>query len=154
MSETRVLKAETVWHYDISQGEKGSDKVYSVQLINDKTGSFSVESQYGRRGGNLKSAPTSYSGVSEYVAEQVYNNLLRTKVQGKKGDAYDRTISPAIVPTEFGGAGYSRSISKADELKNSKDVNSLHDFLSTSSPATNIVEDDADFSALIAAFRD
>lgn len=128
-SDIKVLKANTVWHQDPHQGEKGSDKVYSVQLIQDGLGQYHVESQYGKRGSNLRSAPTTYTGANQWTAERAFNELLQGKVHGKKGDAYDRVINPAIIPTEFGGAGYSRSITKADELKTSKQVDVLHNFL-------------------------
>jgi hypothetical protein len=132
----KVLQAATVWHEDPSQGKEGSDKVYSVQLLEELNefgegaGKYRVESQYGKRGYNLKSAPTTHTGSHIWSAESAYNTLLQTKVKGKKGDAYDKVINPPIIPEVFGGAGYNRAITKAQERETAKQVDALYDFLS------------------------
>ena len=159
-TDYKVIEAATVWHYDPSQGVKGSDKVYSVQLVeNKKTGQFSVESQYGKRGYNLKSAPTTYSGTNKYAAERAYNELLQKKVKGKNGDPYDRVIDTPIIPTTFGGAGFSRAITMEQEAKTAKQVDALYNFLSDIKPTEPVVapkpqkEKQSDgLAAMLAAF--
>lgn len=163
-SDYKVLRAETVWHCDPSQGVKGSDKVYSVQLVqNLTTKEYSVESQYGKRGSNLKPAPTYAKTTHLGLAESAYNTLLQTKVKGKKGDAYDRTLDEPIIPTMFGGAGYSRTITKTAELKTAKQIDAFHNFLSNkvvevAEPKKPKKEKEAEVSeglaAMLAAFGD
>lgn len=162
-TEYKVIKADTVWHVDPSQGVKGSDKVYSVQLVQHiPTSEYRVESQYGKRGSNLKSAPTFATTSYLNVAERAYQELLQKKVLGKNGDAYDRKLSGgAIIPTQFGGAGFSRAITKEAELKTAKQVDSLYDFLSGALP---VVEEKVSkpkkekvnegLAAMLAAFGD
>jgi hypothetical protein len=158
-TDYEVLKAETVWHVDPSQGVKGSDKVYSVQLVkNLKTNYYSVESQYGKRGYNLKAAPTFCTTLSQSYAESRYNELLQSKVCGTKGDAYDRKLDKPIIPVVFGGAGFSREITKAAELKTAKQVDSLYNWLKTEpvieteAPAEEVSEVSDAVAAMLAAF--
>lgn len=128
----QVLQAATVWHQS-----GASDKVYSVQLLfNSDTKQFIVASQYGRRTATPRSAPDTYTGTSKWQAEQAYNALLQKKVRGSKGDAYNKTINPPIIPSFYGGSGYSKR-SVAEELKTAKVIDALSEFFSES---TEVVE--------------
>ena len=123
MSEKKpqILNAITVWNSDPI---KNHDKVYSLQLVEETNKTFSVYAQWGRRD-RATSSQVKADHVSKWKAESVYNTFVSQKVN-KRG--YDRTISPSIIPTEFGGLG-STTVTKEAQLEQSKMVKGLEDFL-------------------------
>jgi predicted DNA-binding WGR domain protein len=119
MERPQVISATTVWN-----NSGNSDKVYSLQLVENSDKTFSVHAQWGKRE-KATSSQIKADHVSRWKAESVYNTFLSTKVN-KRG--YTRTITPAIIPTEFGGLG-STTVTKEEQLKLSEMVKGLEEFL-------------------------
>lgn len=115
----QVISATTVWN-----NSGNSDKVYSLQLVQEVDGTFSTYAQWGRRE-KATSSQVKANHTSRWNAEKVYNTFLSQKVN-KRG--YDRTITPAIIPTEFGGLG-STTVTKEEQLALSQMVKGIEDFL-------------------------
>lgn len=119
MEKPQVINASTIWCK-----EGASDKVYSLQLVEETDGTFSVHSQWGRRE-KATSSQIKADHTTRWHANAVYNKFLSEKVN-KKG--YDREITPAIIPTQFGGFG-STTVTKEQQMKQSKMVKGMEDFL-------------------------
>lgn len=118
-NKPQVISAASVWNSD---GK--SDKVYSLQLVEETDGTYSTYAQWGRRD-KATSAQIKSDHVPRWKAESVYNQFLSQKVN-KRG--YTREVIPAIIPTEFGGLG-STTVTKEEQLELSKMVKGLEDFL-------------------------
>ena len=56
-----------------------SNKEYHVQLVEGKSGEFLVNFQYGRIGNTLQTGTKTLVSVSERVAEQIYDKLVKEK---------------------------------------------------------------------------
>lgn len=117
----QVIHATTVWNND---PKTNSDKVYSLQLVEETDGTFSTYAQWGRRE-KATSSQVKADHVARWKAESVYNQFLSQKVN-KRG--YDQRINPAIIPSEFGGLG-STTVTKEEQKKHSEMVKGLEDFL-------------------------
>lgn len=115
----QVISATTVWN-----NSGNSDKVYSLQLVEETDGTFSTYAQWGRRE-KATSSQVKADHVARWKAESVYNQFLSQKVN-KRG--YDQRINPAIIPSEFGGLG-STTVTKEEQKKHSEMVKGLEDFL-------------------------
>lgn len=115
----QVISATTVWN-----NSGNHDKVYSLQLVQETDGTYSTYAQWGRRE-RATSSQVKASHVGRWKAEAVYNQFLSQKVN-KRG--YDRSITPAIIPSEFGGLG-STTVTKEEQLALSKMVKGMEDFL-------------------------
>lgn len=120
MSEKpQVINATTVWNR-----EGNSDKVYSLQLVQELDNTYSVYAQWGRRD-RATSSQVKANHVSKWKAQSVYNQFLSQKVN-KRG--YVERINPAIIPTEFGGLG-TTTVTKEEQKNQSEMVKGLEDFL-------------------------
>ncbi len=150
----QILEATTIWCYD-----GNSDKIYSVQLLKD--GAFyKVEAQWGKRGvtPSAKNEQNKYSGASESYSRIVYINLLHDK----KLKGYDRAIDPAIIPEKYSGKTLAEISSKEEQMRKSREVSSLHDFLRGAENVNSTVESEAEsekelmgegFSALLNSMK-
>src|SRR5574343_1705017 len=109
-SKPQVIRATTVWN-----NSDGHDKVYSLQVVKEVDGTYSTHAQWGKRD-RATSSQIKANHVSLWKAEAVYNEFLSQKVN-KRG--YVRSITPAIIPTEFGGLG-TTTVTKEEQLELSK----------------------------------
>ena len=70
-----------------------SDKEYRIHLIEDK-GSFTVNFEYGRRNGTLKSGTKTNFPVSQEEAEKIFNKILKEKTS--EGYILDGESMPSL----------------------------------------------------------
>lgn len=117
MGEQKVLMAKSIWN-----NSGTSDKVYSLQLVEESDGTYSCYAQWGRRE-RYTSEQIKKDHVARWEAESEFNNFLNKK--RKRG--YDKEISP-IIPKVFGGTG-TTALSKEKQKEQAAMLEGLQDFL-------------------------
>lgn len=74
-----------------------SDKVYHLQIISSHDGTYMVQSQYGKRGKNLRWFALTPEPVLKWTAEKVFND----KVAKEKAKGYWEIPVPIELITEI-----------------------------------------------------